>query len=67
MAKNENKKKMTAEEVLNKSKKIEDRINVTFRLKESLVKDLKRVCKANGNTASSVIEVLLAEFLDGLK
>ena len=40
MAKNENKQKMTAEEVLNKSKKIEDRINVTFRLKESFVKDM---------------------------
>lgn len=57
----------SSEAVLEKSKRLEDRINVTFRIKKSASRDLKKICKDRETTASSVVEVLIEEFIKGIK
>lgn len=64
MSKNETKMKINAEDVFSKSKRVEDRINVTFRIKKDLLKNLKRLCKEKDTTASSVVEVLLEQLVN---
>lgn len=64
MSKNDTKMKIDAEDVFSKSKRVEDRINVTFRIKKDLLRNLKRLCKEKDTTASSVVEVLLEQLIN---
>lgn len=68
MAKNETGTiEINADEVLSKSKKLEDRTNVTYRIKSDTLKKFKKKCEEKGTTMSSVVEILIEEFLKGLK